>query len=135
MSTQVATTDGSATSSELETNEAVFASFNFDHLMWAGLPLAPDLRAVLFSYAPGSNAMVPTLLRVVEREEVTLPGGERRQAWVVERPIQQPDDARMHHFRILEEPPYLHSRHLVDLETAETSFHVELLEWQLLDER
>ena len=33
---------------------------------------------------------------------------------------------------IIDRPPYLVSRNLIDLESGETSFHVSLIEWQPL---
>jgi hypothetical protein len=68
----------------------------------------------------------------VGSEEVELPDGSRDRAWLVERPTSQPENARTHPFHIIDRPPYLVSRNLIDLESGETSFHVSLIEWQPL---
>ena len=133
--TRVDSDTGETSSTDFATDSPVFGSFNVDHILWAALGLRPDTRTRLDVWSPAANAAAPSIIRVIGQEEVELPGGERRQAWVVERPIAQPDNARMHHFRILDRPPYLASRHVVDLDSQETSFHFSLLEWELLGQR
>ena len=105
VTTTVSTATGSAETSEFATDSPVFGSFSVDFLIWAGLSLGPDTRAVTHLYSPSANGMVPSIIRVVGSEEVELPDGERARAWVVERPTNQPENARMHHFRILDRPP------------------------------
>ena len=87
---------------------------------------------MLFLYNPGIDAVAPSVARMIGTEEVTLPGGQSVTATLLERPIAQPDNGRHHHFRILDQAPYLVSRHLIDLDTGETSFGMELIDWQLL---
>lgn len=132
ITTGVTTASGDAETTEFVTDEPVFGGFNVDFLIWAGMALQTGSKAVAFLYSPGANAFVPSVVRVVGSEDVQLPDGETAQALVVERPISDASSSRAHHHRLLDRPPYLVSRHLIDLDTGETSFHFQLLEWQRL---
>ena len=130
--TTVSTTTGETESKRFATAGPVFGGFNMDFLIWAGLGLQPDSRVLIHRYSPSQNAMAPDIVRVIDRESIELPNGERADAWVVERPISQPDNALVQHFRILDRAPYIASRHVIDLDSKETRSHFTLLEWELL---
>ena len=129
--TAVTTATGETEVGRASAEGPVFGGFNLEFLIWAAVLGSQD-HAVLFLYNPGIDDFAPSIVRRVGSEDVTLPGGQTVTALVVERPIAQPDNGRHHHFRVLDRPPYLVSRELVDLDTGETSFAMELLSWQSL---
>ncbi len=112
---------------------AMFPSEEF--LLYPQLPLEVGYQIHLVPvFSPVAQSVVPMTARVKSRETITDDTGTTRDTWLVESMgVRNPASARIDHYYVINEPPYLIWRSVHDVETGEDDWYWKLIEFEYLD--